>query len=238
MIAGTGLIAGGREVVTSLGGKRVDFAAENAVLTGTGPRCYAGYGIKRPLAGGLLTVDVGLTAADIRTDLMLGLDLSSTLTGWAVLHRSGQLLEAGLLRPDGKRDGSWERVCSLSDSLWDLLEQIRPGTILVEWTKGKVGTHRHHGLGAGLAVYGCGVGGQAMIARAWAKAHPGVQIEAVLENDWTRGVPKADRTVAIVATYPAYAARAGEDEGGDIADAIGLAAWWIRESGLLFRECS
>jgi hypothetical protein len=200
--------------VTSTGGKNVVFGGKTAGFQAAGQACSAHIAV--------------------RADLLLGLDPSSTLTGWALLHRSGRLLEAGLLRPDDRRDGSWARVCSLSDSLVELLEQLRPGVILVEWTKGKVGGHRHHGLGAGLAVYGCGVGGQALIARAWARAHPGVRIEAVLENDWTRGVPKADRTAAIVAAYPAYAARAGDDEGGDIADAIGLTAWWVRESGLLF----
>jgi len=214
--------------VTSAIGKNVGFAAGNGDFTPPEEMCSA---VLRSLESHRATV-----AAGIHIERVLSLDASSTLTGWASMHRSGQLLEAGVLRPDSKRDGSWDRVCSLSDSLGDLLEQLRPGVILVEWTKGKVGRHRHHGLGAGLAVYGCGVGGQAMIARAWARAHPGVRIEAVLENDWTRGVPKADRTAAIVANYPAYAASAGADEGGDIADAIGLAAWWIRESGLLFRE--
>jgi hypothetical protein len=174
--------------------------------------------------------------AGIHGQRILSLDPSSTLTGWASMHRSGQLLEAGLLRPDSRRDASWDRVCSLSDSLWELLEEVRPGTILIEWSSGKIGK-RHHGLGAGLAVYGCGVGGQAMIAREWARAHPGVRIEAVLENTWTRSAPKSHRTAAIVAMYPAYAASAGEDAGGDIADAIGLATWWIRESGLLFKGC-
>lgn len=172
----------------------------------------------------------------IHQDRILALDPSSTLTGWAVVHRSGRLIEAGLLRPESRGDRSWERVCALCDSLHELLGQISPGTIIIEWTKGKVGQRRHGGLGAGLAVYGCGVGAQAAVARIWARSQPGVLVDAVLENDWTRSVPKTDRIAAIAATYPAYAAQAAEDEGGDIADAIGLAAWWIRESGLLFRE--
>lgn len=108
---------------------------------------------------------------------ILALDPSSTVTGWAALRPSGQLIEAGLLQPESRRADSFDRVCALSQSLLELLEQIRPGTILVEWTKGKVGKHRHHGQGAGLAVYGCGVGGQAMIAWQWAKAHTGARIE-------------------------------------------------------------
>jgi hypothetical protein len=213
--------------VTSAIGKNAGFAAENGDFTPPEEmRCAV-----------LRSLESHGTAgpAGINAERILSLDPSSTLTGWASMHRSAQLLEAGLLRPDSRRDASWDRVCSLSDSLWELLEEVRPGVILVEWTRGKVGKHRHHGVGAGLAVYGCGVGGQGMIARQWVRAHPGVRIEAVLENDWTRGISKSDRTAAIIASYPAYAAQASEDVGGDVADAIGLAAWWIRESGLLFR---
>lgn len=84
---------------------------------------------------------------------------------------------------------------------------------------------RHHGRGAGLAVYGCGVGAIATEAEHWAEANDAA-VEAILENDWTRGVPKNTRQIAIANLYQEY--RIGNDPGGDIADAIGMAVWWLR----------
>jgi hypothetical protein len=33
----------------------------------------------------------------------------------------------------------------------------------------------------------------------------------------------------LATTYPAYAEHLAEDPGGDIADGIGIAEWWIKE---------
>lgn len=112
--------------------------------------------------------------------------------------------------------------------LVNLFGQLAPVGIIVEWSKGKVG-HRHGGLGAGLAVYGCGVGAAGLAAHLWGQAHPRCTIAPVLENDWTRRVPKRDRQLALATTYPAYAEHLAEDPGGDIADGIGIAEWWIKE---------
>jgi len=166
-------------------------------------------------------------------DLILGLDPSSTVIGYAFkqANKVGPegLVEAGLIKPDTKQLGEPESfwriidMCKLIESL--LLEYI-PRTILVEWTKGKVGKRRHHGNGAGLAVYGCGVGGIGMYVYKYSfdlKA----RFVPILENDWTRGVPKKNRQAAIASEYQQYDPAA--DPGGDIADAIGLVDWWLRE---------
>jgi hypothetical protein len=145
------------------------------------------------------------------------------------LTAGGQFFEGALILPDRRNDASFERIVAMHADLVRLFERLRPGVILVEWTRGKVNTNRHGGLGAGLAVYGCGVGAAGLAAWQWSQGHPGCHMEAICENDWTRGVPKKDRQLAVAAQYPEYGAQIGEDPGGDIADGIGLAAWWIQE---------
>jgi hypothetical protein len=77
-------------------------------------------------------------------------------------------------------------------------------------------------------VYGCGVGAVGLTAWQWGRAHAGCQVHAVLENDWTRGVPKGQRQLALATLYPVYAEHLAEDPGGDMADGLGLADWWLR----------
>lgn len=164
-----------------------------------------------------------------KSQIVLALDPSSTVVGYAVLRSPGELVEAASILPNSRSDDSFHRCLVMSEELLGILDRIRPSVILIEWTKGKVNVHRHGGLGAGLAVYGCGVGWMAANAYAWTKLWPACEVHAVLENDWTRGVPKARRQLAVASAYPEYAAHLAEDSGGDIADAIGLADWWLRE---------
>lgn len=165
-------------------------------------------------------------------EVLLALDPSSTVVGYAALRRNRSLIEAGLIEPASRSDASIERVRTMGDDLVTLLDRLRPTVVLVEWTKGKVGRRRHGGQGAGLAVYGAGVGWMACRAECWASGR-GCEVIAVLENDWTRGVPKEARQAAMRTLVPEYAGV--EDRGGDIADALGLGLWWLKEQSLLFR---
>ncbi|MCK9570135.1 hypothetical protein M0R72_14420 [Candidatus Pacearchaeota archaeon] len=166
---------------------------------------------------------------DHKPSIILGLDPSSTVIGYGALTAGGQFVEGAIILPDSRGDGSFDRIIAMHGELVRLFERLRPSILLVEWTRGKVNTNRHGGLGAGLAVYGCGVGAAALAAWQWSQGHPECRMAAVCENDWTRGVPKKDRQLAIAAAHPEYGAHLGEDGGGDIADGIGLAAWWIQE---------
>jgi hypothetical protein len=171
-------------------------------------------------------------------DIILGLDPSSTCVGYGVLKLSRNFVEAGILLPEHRSAGSFERDMDLADEVGRLLERLAPSVVLVEWTKGKVG-QRHGGLGAGLAVYGTGVGAVGRQVWLWARGRPNVSIEAVLENDWTRGVAKPTRQLGLAALYPEYATSLADDPGGDIADGLGLADWWLREraaTGLFSEE--
>jgi hypothetical protein len=162
--------------------------------------------------------------------IIVGLDPSSTIIGYAAMRRSRTLIDVGVITPAKGSDGSWERIMQMCRcDLLRLLDSLMPAVILVEWTKGKVNERRHGGLGAGLAVYGCGVGAAAMAAVIWAADHGDCEVLPILENDWTRGQRKRDRQLAIASAYPQYAGHLAEDVGGDMSDAIGLCDWWITE---------
>lgn len=164
-----------------------------------------------------------------QNELVVALDPSSTVVGYAVLTMSRDLVEAGLCTPMDRHSCSAARVMELCDDVETLLSRIEPSVVLVEWTRGKVG-RRHHGRGAGLAVYGTGVGAVLRQVWLWARDEQAygrpVTVESVTENDWTRGVPKAARAMAIGQLYPALATQ--QDPGYDMHDAVGLADWWLR----------
>ena len=158
---------------------------------------------------------------------ILALDPSSTRTGYALLSEQEKLLEAGFLSPRKRTDPAAERIAAMVEDLMGLLHTLEPAAVVIEWTTGKVGRRRHHGGGAGLAVYGVSLGALWQAACFYARmAGVGVRVELVAENEWTDGRPKAERTAAIARLYPQY--QAERDPGGDMADAIGLGRWWIR----------
>lgn len=168
---------------------------------------------------------------------IIALDPSSTIVGYAAMNSRSGLIEAGLISPVNRSAGSYDRIVSLRSQLRKLLDAASPSAILIEWTKGKVGK-RHHGHGAGLAVYGCGVGAIATECEHWCmlrRPHGSSDhiVIPVLENDWTGGVQKEVRQLAIASEYPAY--HISDDPGGDAADAIGLARWWLKEKRLFGR---
>ena len=132
------------------------------------------------------------------------------------------------MAPEQPRTPSYDRIFAMSDDLWQLLDVVRPGTVLVEWTKGKVGKRRHKGRGAGLAVYGAGVGGLGVAARYWIQSKQAdCDLVPILENTWTRGVCKEDRICAVAQQFPSY--DPAQDPGGDMGDAIGLAWYWLKQ---------
>ena len=157
--------------------------------------------------------------------LILGLDPSSTTTGYAILNGPDNLREAGLFAPTNKRAPALERIAEMIDDLTATIADYHPSRAVIEITSGKVGK-RHGGQGAGLAVYGMAVG-----ALWWAtvKLLGPDQVTAIDENTWTQGIPKRRRQMELFARFPKYAdwANGGNDPGADAADAIGVARWWM-----------
>jgi len=164
------------------------------------------------------------------TDIIFGLDPGSLRSGWAVLDRSERLLQGGILT--ATRFDAELRIQRMCWDLLELLDEIQPAIIVIETTTGKVGRKRHKGLGAGLAIYGMSIGALWQTAEAWLRSlstAKRIRVEIVLikENTWCRGVSKAARIDIIEVAYPEY--RKADDPGGNLADAIGIVVWYLRE---------
>ena len=174
---------------------------------------------------------------------VLFLDPSSTVVGWAVMSSATQLIEAGRITPAGRADPYIKRCDDMAVDLSGLLNEHRPATVVIEIPTGKVHRRkRPYTQGMGLSVYGFGVGVTWLTCRRWADAAANMvcdqrsghlrrrRVVTIFENDWTRGVPKRDRQLAIALMFDAYKVPA--DPGGDVADAIGLGLWWFRRFNL------
>lgn len=156
---------------------------------------------------------------------VVGIDPSSTRTGYAVMSSPTTIVEAGYLRAGKLATPALERIKVMASDLGALLKEHCPEMVVIEVSSGKVGRRRHTGRGSGLAVYGTAVG--ALLAIAWFCGTSPVC--PVLENEWTRSVPKLTRQRQIVAAFPDYALKVRDDRGADVADAIGLCWWWFAE---------
>lgn len=156
---------------------------------------------------------------------ILSIDPSSTKTGFALLDERETLLDAGTLRPNKTTDAAEYRVAAMCRDLENLLIINAPDIVVIEWTSGKVG-RRHKGYGAGLAVYGIAIGAIWRTAVIWAAKGAARQVITIYENEWTAGKSKSRRSGLIKTLYPKI--DLSKDTDGDIADAIGLGAWYIR----------
>lgn len=168
----------------------------------------------------------------LMNDIVFSLDPGSVRTGWALMKPPEELMQAGLLLPDKQTDPSETRIGDMCHGLWQLLNFYLPGTIVIEWTSGKVGERHGSGGGAGLAVHGAAIGALWRECIAWFRYQPPenqlkTKVILVKENVWTRGVPKKVRVEAIAAMFSEY--KIENDKGFDIADAIGLTVWYLRE---------
>jgi len=164
---------------------------------------------------------------------VVGVDPSSSVTGCGVLSATGELVDAWKLTPKTRKydQTAIQRIDTMCAELWDVLELAQPQVVVVEITSGKVG-QRHKGDGAGLAVYGMAVGAMWRVVWTWiARRNHNATSEwecvPVPENVWTAGVAKRKRMANIERIYSGY--DPADDRGGDVADAIGLAAWWLTD---------
>lgn len=160
---------------------------------------------------------------------ILGLDPSSTKTGYAVLERGAgtvRLIDAGCLKPERCKDDALTRTMAMRLSLVELLQEHEPDRAVVEVPSGKVGGGQRRGASASaMAIYGVAVG--VMLATCLERL--GSRVLTVDEREWTGRVPKGTRARRLAAEFAAYRAVMSKDGGGDIADAIGLARWGMSQ---------
>ena len=156
--------------------------------------------------------------------MILARDPSSTCTGYALLGDARRLVEAGVLSPVDAKAAPIVRIGLMMDQLAALIEEHKPERVIIEITSGKIaGRLRGSGMdGAGLGVYGMGVGAMYAVARLAVGDDCVVPIE---ENRWTRQVGKGIRHRATAERFPKHRGAILKDH--NMADAIGLGVWWF-----------
>jgi hypothetical protein len=163
---------------------------------------------------------------------ILSLDPSSTATGWALLDLAGRIVQGGIIKSDKLRNEPQFRIKSMAEEFRQLLNEFGPGIVIIEITSGKVGLNRHKGSGSGLSIYGMAVGYLWAVTDCWLRQLPAeqqgqTQIVPIRENLWCRGISKADRIAAVACEFPEY--NPADDPGGDLADAVSLGQWYLKE---------
>lgn len=158
---------------------------------------------------------------------ILALDPSSTKTGYAVAD-GGEIIDFGVLTPNRTKDPPNTRIWVMLMACGDLMNEHRPfSAVVIEDTSGKIAGRL--GRASGLAIHGKAVG--MFIMKAVQFMGGTRQVHLVLENDWTRGTPKAKRQKN-VAYLLGDKYDPAKDPGGDVADAIGLLNWWMDKQKL------
>ncbi|MBX6316646.1 MAG: hypothetical protein IRY99_27595, partial [Isosphaeraceae bacterium] len=74
---------------------------------------------------------------------LLGLDVSSTRTGYALVRSDGSLILLGQYQPHGVTPA--ERVAELADAVGRLIGRVRPTRVVFEWAEGVMGRARRLG---------------------------------------------------------------------------------------------
>ena len=154
---------------------------------------------------------------------VLGVDPSTSCTGYCLMNGRRQILDAGRFRANDRWPG-WRRALSMADDMAALIDEIGPGRVIVE-----IPNHHAHGggensKGFGLGTYGVAVG--AVLDVLWRSPLRDVTYP-VKPSEWAGRVTKVERSRRIAMLYPSYMTQAHHDSGLDVADAIGLALFGV-----------
>lgn len=154
--------------------------------------------------------------------VVLSLDVSSSVTGWAIGEAGkmlpGNIIDFGLIKPPSGWD-SIRRADFMLVKLAAIVHRFQPDEVVMEWQSHKA---------TGMRVQGLSTLGQAQgaIRSYLATTH---RVVAISERAWTkiggRNAKKEARSEVVKVSVPSYAEKASDpkfDPGLDIADAIGL----------------
>jgi hypothetical protein len=163
---------------------------------------------------------------------LLAIDPSSTAVGWAVADvDQGKIVAGGVIRPPERRPMR-VRIGMILDGVAKLIGDHQPRWAVIEVPSGRPGRGSKGGATGHLGIYGVAVG---MIAHLLDELVPteaiaptdDVRVDWVTEREWTRSIARAKRTVR--AHHIAPGLDWSIDHGADMADAVGIAAWWLVE---------
>lgn len=179
---------------------------------------------------------------------LLALDPSSSCTGYAVLEGllPADLVEGGLLKPSASKRvvgcsveagnaalsswmsrgelGAYRRVVETLEDVRGLVARVEPELVVVEVPSGKVGTGARRGAKGSLTTYGMAAGAVWSVCRELLPTVP------VTERVWTADAGSKAKRAALALSVYGRRYDAGQDPGGDTADAIGLGRWYWRRS--------
>lgn len=164
--------------------------------------------------------------------ILLGLDPSTTCTGYAVFDAGDDagvtLLECGLMRPEKRLAPYYDRVASMGSDLRETLTEYGVDAVAMESPGGKTHGRIQGGKAANLDVWGFAIGAMWAICRDHSAEMP---VALYPPNEHTRGVSKSRRASANAVKYPLY--DADQDPGYDASDAICVGEWHLTQTGLI-----
>lgn len=175
----------------------------------------------------------------LSTGMLLAVDPSLTATGWAIADIDrGEIVRAGVIRPPSR----WARDVRI-DSICATLEQAvvgahDPDVAVIEVPSGRPGRGSRGGATGHLALYGWAVGEirrtllhlMPIDTASGRRSH--TRIECYTEREWTRSIERSERVATVRMQTPQL--DWSVDRGHDMADACGLAYWWL--AGLPLRS--
>lgn len=155
---------------------------------------------------------------------MMGIDASSTSTGWCLMQGPHELVCFGLVKPPAKLSPEL-RIDQMAEAIAALADAHRPSVVAFEWNSGKTAARAPN-------VSYLSTLGQAQGAVRQELRSRGHSVVAISERDWTCSKPKEKRAEIVRLIFPAYRAWGdeGKDKKLDVADAIGIAVWHCQYS--------
>jgi hypothetical protein len=152
---------------------------------------------------------------------VLGLDVSSRASGWALMRGPDNLLHFGVIK--AASHVPTRRIDRIVDGVAALAAEHRPDVVCMEWSTGQTASWlaKAGRKPTGLTTLGAAQGATRERLKAM-----GLDVRTVSEK-WTGARRKEARALVVRLAFPAFRAwaEAGNDEGNDAADAVGLCSF-------------
>ena len=160
---------------------------------------------------------------------ILSLDPSSSATGWALAdYDTERFLQAGFVTPEKRKAPVAFRADEMTNEISGLIREHAPTVVVVEAMTEKQYT-RDPAIRSALPPCGWAMGWMG----GWIDArYPDITVYPISNVEWTQGRGgkdrKAKRQIEAKLLMPDYDP-ARDTKDADMADAICLGAWWIRQ---------